>query len=78
MKYDYHTDAAVGACPGCGKALVLYNHVQLLPGEAKHKLQVLDSIFCLECVERMDKPDVGQTFLSANRGRQECLPHRAH
>jgi hypothetical protein len=56
MVYNYHTDAAVGACPGCGQAVVLYNHVRLLPGERHDNVTVLDSIFCLDCVIEMVEP----------------------
>jgi hypothetical protein len=56
MKYNYATEVAAGACPGCGKPVILYHHVRLTTGEERRKLTALDTIFCRECVERMNQP----------------------
>lgn len=75
MKYNYATELAAGACPGCGEPVILYHHVRLTTGEERRDVTTLETIFCRECVEQMYEPGVGQTFLSADQGRQECLPH---
>jgi hypothetical protein len=78
VQYNYATEVAAGACPGCGRPVILYHHVQLTTGEERRDVTTLETIFCRVCVEEMYSPKVGQTFLSTNLGRQECLPHRAH
>jgi hypothetical protein len=78
MKFNYATEVAAGACPGCGKPVILYHHVRLTTGEERRHLTTLDTIFCRECVERMNAPSVVQAFSPASIGRPECLPHSAH
>ena len=53
MQYNYATDVAAGACPGCGEAVILYHHVRLTAGEKRTNVVVLDSIFCVDCVAKM-------------------------
>lgn len=53
MKYNYATDVAAGACPGCGQPVILYHHVRLIAGEERTNLTVLDSIFCRDCIVKM-------------------------
>ncbi len=53
MKYNYATDLAAGACPGCGQPVILYHHVKLTTGEEQKNVTVLDSIFCRECIAKM-------------------------
>ena len=76
MIYNYATDVAAWACPGCGQTVILYHHVRLTTGEERRDVTELETIFCRQCVEQMNVQNVGQTFLSANPGRQECLPHK--
>jgi hypothetical protein len=84
MIYNYATDVAAGACPGCGEPVILYHHVRLTAGEERCNVTSLETIFCRECAERMGAPNVGQTFLSTedrqvrhgeSSGGMKCLPH---
>jgi hypothetical protein len=50
MKYNYATDLAAGACPGCGQPVILFHHVRLTTGEERKNVTVLDSIFCRDCI----------------------------
>jgi hypothetical protein len=54
MKYNYATDVAAGACPGCGQTVILYHHVRLTTGEERRDVTTLETIFCRECVEQMN------------------------
>ena len=56
MKYNYATELAAGACPGCGQTVILYHHVRLTTGEERRDVTTLETIFCRECVERMNEP----------------------
>jgi hypothetical protein len=58
MKYNYATQLAAGACPGCGQPVILYHHVRLTTGAERRDVTTLDTIFCRECVERMNEPNV--------------------
>jgi hypothetical protein len=62
MKYNYVTEVAAGACPGCGETVILYHHVQLTTSEERRNVTILDTIFCRECVERMNEPSVAVSF----------------
>ena len=66
MIYNYATDVAAGACPGCGEPVILYHHVRLTAGEERRNVTPLETIFCRECVERMSD--------ARSWGRHSCLP----
>lgn len=57
MKYNYATEVAAGACPGCGQTVILYHHVRLTTGEERRDVTDLDTIFCRKCVEVMFEPE---------------------
>jgi hypothetical protein len=57
MRYNYATDVAAGACPGCGQAVILYHHVRLTSGEERREITRLDTVFCRQCVETMYEAD---------------------
>ena len=64
MKYNYATEVAAGACPGCGQAVILYHHVRLTSGEDRRNVTTLETIFCRKCIEHMYEAD------------REAAPHR--
>jgi hypothetical protein len=55
MKYNYATEVAAGACPGCGQTVILYHHVRLTTGKEQRTVTQLETIFCRECADRLMK-----------------------
>lgn len=69
MKYNYATDVAAGACPGCGQTVILYHHVRLTTGVERRDITALETIFCRECVEQMNATvDVSLRETISSRG----------
>jgi hypothetical protein len=68
VKYNYATDLAAGACPGCGQTVILYHHFRLTTGEERRDVTTLETIFCRECVEQMNTVDVSLRETITSRG----------
>jgi hypothetical protein len=76
MKYNYATEVAAGACPGCGQPVILYHHVRITTGKERREVRVLDTVFCRECVEHMYDSEANTTI--SHVAAKHISSHGAH